>query len=105
MTLLLSSACNLGVLDSLSESEILDNWNTFCLLTQTIINNNNDDDASMSSSSNLQSCVSSLCKYGDGGLRSLVQDHFLLSLQVVLEDAHNSSATHFVGDGEIERGD
>lgn len=85
---LLSSVSNLGVLDSLSESsvsEILDTWNTFCLLIQTILDNNGDD-ASLSSSyySNFQSCVSCLCKYGSG-LRSLVEEHFLLSLQDVLE--------------------
>lgn len=80
-----SSVCNLGVLDSLSESsisEILERWSDFCLLTETIINNSGDD-ASMSSSlySNFQACVSSLSKYGNG-LRSLLEDHFLLSLQV-----------------------
>nr|GEW02343.1 anaphase-promoting complex subunit 2 [Tanacetum cinerariifolium] len=66
------------------ESEILDNWNTFCLLTQSIIINCDDASTSSSYFSNFQSCVSSFCKYGNG-LRSLVEDHFLLSLQGVLE--------------------
>nr|GEW91696.1 hypothetical protein [Tanacetum cinerariifolium] len=73
----LSPVCNL-------ESEILDNWNTFCLLTQSSIINCDDASTSSSYFSNFQSCVSSLCKYGNG-LHSLVEDHFLLSLQGVLE--------------------
>lgn len=79
----LSSVCNLGVLDSLSEasiSEILESWNSFCLITETIVKG---DDADLSSSySKFQSYVSSLCKYG---LRSLVEEHFLISLQDMLE--------------------
>ncbi|KAI3733660.1 hypothetical protein L6452_13109 [Arctium lappa] len=79
----LSLVCNLGVLDSLSEasiSEILESWNSFCLITETIVKG---DDADLSSSySKFQSYVSSLCKYG---LRSLVEEHFLISLQDMLE--------------------
>ncbi|KAI3696383.1 hypothetical protein L1987_79397 [Smallanthus sonchifolius] len=79
----LSSVCNLGVLDSLSEasiSEILERWSSFCLITETIVKG---DDASLSTSySKFQSDVCSLCKYG---LRSLVEEHFLLSLQGMLE--------------------
>ncbi|XP_024994243.1 anaphase-promoting complex subunit 2 isoform X2 [Cynara cardunculus var. scolymus] len=77
------SVCNLGVLDSLSEasiSEILVSWNRFCLITEAIVKG---DDADLSSSySKFQSYVSSLCKYG---LRSLVEEHFLTSLQDMLE--------------------
>lgn len=76
----LSSVCNLGVLDSLSEasiSEILESWNSFCIITETIVKG---DDTDLSSYySKFQSHVSSLCKYG---LRDLVEEHFLLSLQV-----------------------
>ncbi|KAK9060125.1 hypothetical protein SSX86_020829 [Deinandra increscens subsp. villosa] len=79
----LSSVCNLGVLDSLSEasiSEILQSWNSFCLITETIVKG--DDTNLATSYSKFQSYVSSLCKYG---LRSLVEEHFLLSLQDMLE--------------------
>nr|KAJ0190875.1 hypothetical protein LSAT_V11C800409180 [Lactuca sativa] len=79
----LSSVCNLGVLDSLSEasiSEILESWNSFCIITETIVKG---DDTDLSSYySKFQSHVSSLCKYG---LRDLVEEHFLLSLQETLE--------------------
>ncbi|KAI3816668.1 hypothetical protein L1987_16371 [Smallanthus sonchifolius] len=79
----LSSVCNLGVLDSLSGasiSEILESWNSFCLITETIVKG---DDANLSTSySKFQSDVCSLCKYG---LRSLVEEHFLLSLQGMSE--------------------
>ncbi|KVH95643.1 Anaphase-promoting complex subunit 2, C-terminal, partial [Cynara cardunculus var. scolymus] len=67
-------------IDSLSEasiSEILVSWNRFCLITEAIVKG---DDADLSSSySKFQSYVSSLCKYG---LRSLVEEHFLTSLQM-----------------------
>ncbi|KAJ9554297.1 hypothetical protein OSB04_018342 [Centaurea solstitialis] len=79
----LSSVCNLGVLDSLSEasvSEILESWNSFCLITEAIVKG--DDSGLSSSYSKFQSYVSSLCKYG---LRSLVEEHFLISLQDMLE--------------------
>lgn len=79
----LSSICNLGILDSLSEasiSEILESWNSFCMITETFVRG---DDADLSTSySKFQSYVSSLCKYG---LQSLVEEHFLLSLQETLE--------------------
>lgn len=79
----LSSVCNLGVLDSLSEAsifEILESWNGFCKITETMVKG---DDADLSPFySKFQSNVSSLCKYG---LQSLVEEHFLLSLQETLE--------------------
>lgn len=76
----LSSVSNSGVLDSLSESsitEILNSWNTFCLITESIVKGN--DFMLTSSNSQFQSSVSSLCKYN---LHSLLEEHFLLSLQV-----------------------
>lgn len=80
----LSSVYNLGILDTLSEasiSEILESWNDFCLITGSTVNNGDDDDVNISSSySKFESHVYSLCKYG---LQSLVEQHFLLSLQVL----------------------
>ncbi|KAJ0861913.1 putative cullin, anaphase-promoting complex subunit 2, cullin domain superfamily [Helianthus annuus] len=79
----LPSVCNLGALDSLSEasiSEILESWNSFCLITETIVKG---DDAKLKASYlKFQDDVCSLCKFG---LRSLVEEHFLLSLQDMLE--------------------
>ncbi|KAF5777096.1 putative cullin, anaphase-promoting complex subunit 2, cullin domain superfamily [Helianthus annuus] len=79
----ISSVCNLGALDSLSEAsinEILESWNSFCLITETIVKG---DDAKLKTSYlKFQDDVCSLCKYG---LRSLVEEHFLLSLQDMLE--------------------
>ncbi|KAK1419923.1 hypothetical protein QVD17_29363 [Tagetes erecta] len=79
----LSSVCNLGVLDSLSQSsiyEILEAWNSFCLITETIVEG---DDVNLSTFySKFQSDVSSLCKFG---LRSLVEEQFLKCLQDMLE--------------------
>nr|XP_043606823.1 anaphase-promoting complex subunit 2 [Erigeron canadensis] len=119
----LLSVCNLGVLESLSEtsiSEILDSWNSFCLITETIINsyhnNNNNDDANLltfSSSyiSKFRSNVSSLCRYG--GLCSLVEQHFLQSLQDVFEknsapkfwknfDAYSNVLDHEMNGGDMQ---
>ncbi|KVI05543.1 hypothetical protein Ccrd_016144, partial [Cynara cardunculus var. scolymus] len=68
----LSSVCYLGVLDSLSEAsiaEILESWNSLCLVTEVIVIG---DDADLSSSySKFQSYVSRLCKHG---LRSLMEE-------------------------------
>ncbi|KAL8241741.1 hypothetical protein R6Q59_012043 [Mikania micrantha] len=104
----LSSISNLGVLDSLSVasiSEILESWNSFCLITETIVNG---DDAKLSISySKFQSDVSSLCKYG---LRSLVEEHFLLSLQDMFEKQYapkfwkNFDAYKNVSDREMNDG-
>ena len=72
--------CNLETLDSLTSDsieEILESWNAFCSYTEILLNN----DVPLSIGDEFVSHVHSLCNYG---LRSLIQDHFLQSLEVLL---------------------
>lgn len=74
----LSSVCNLGILDSLNEvsiTEILESWNGFCFTTETLLKGNSE----LSSGSDTLSHIRTLCKHG---LHSLVEQHFLRSIQV-----------------------
>ncbi|CAO2829557.1 unnamed protein product [Amaranthus hypochondriacus] len=73
--------CNLETLDSLTSDsieEILESWNAFCSYTEILLNN----DVPLSNGDEFVSHVHSLCNYG---LRSLIQDHFLQSLEVAFE--------------------
>ncbi|XP_052200487.1 anaphase-promoting complex subunit 2 [Diospyros lotus] len=77
-----ASVCNLGVLDSLEGEdiqEIWESWNVFCSATEALLNGGGD---LSSFGSELVSQVHTLCKHG---LQSLLQDHFLASLQDVFE--------------------
>ncbi|XP_068654157.1 anaphase-promoting complex subunit 2 [Aristolochia californica] len=68
---------NLGILDSLGDhsvNEILDSWSGFCRCTDQLLKGQNI----LPVESDFVSFVRDLCRYG---LDSLVQDHFLLSLE------------------------
>ncbi|XP_071733972.1 anaphase-promoting complex subunit 2 [Rutidosis leptorrhynchoides] len=82
----LSSVYNMDNFDALSQasiSEILESWNSFCFITETLVNGGGDADVNITSLySKFESHVCSLCKYG---LQSLVEQHFLSSLQEILE--------------------
>lgn len=74
----LSSVCNLGVLDSLTEGsvdEIVSSWSGFCSVTEALLVCNNNGELP----AEFESQVHTLCEYG---LQSLVEQHFLRSLQV-----------------------
>lgn len=69
---------NLGVLDALSDDslhEIVDSYNGFCAVTQTLIAGAGD----LSVGSEFVAHVRGLCEHG---LESLVRDHFLRLLEV-----------------------
>lgn len=77
----MSSVCNLGILDSLTEdsiTEILESWNGFCFTTESLLKGN----VNSLLGSELVSQVHTLCKHG---LKSLVQEHFLGSIQEMFE--------------------
>lgn len=74
----LSSVCDLGVLDSLTEGsvdEIVGSWSAFCSVTEGLLVCNDNGELP----AEFESQVHTLCKYG---LQSLVEQHFLHSLQV-----------------------
>ena len=74
-----SSVCNLAILESLDENsigEILESWNGFCFTTELLLKGNGD----LSFGSEFESHAQTLCKHG---LESLVQEHFLRSLEVI----------------------
>ncbi|KAK9750744.1 hypothetical protein RND81_02G218500 [Saponaria officinalis] len=75
------SKCNLSAIDSLSIDsidEIIDSWNNFCSITDTLLTGNGD----VSIERDFVARVHSLCGFG---LRSLVQDHFFELLEVNFE--------------------
>lgn len=75
-----SSVFDLGVLDSVDDAsiiEIMESWDGFCRVTEALLNGHGD----LSSRSEFVSYIHSLCKHS---LESLVQDHFLRSLEVLL---------------------
>ncbi|XP_076900275.1 anaphase-promoting complex subunit 2-like isoform X1 [Bidens hawaiensis] len=82
----ISSVCNLGVFDSVNKAsifEMLESWNSFCLVTETIVNG---DGANLSDYySKFQLDVCGLCK---NGLRSLVEEQFVVALQGTLEKTY-----------------
>lgn len=71
-----SAVCNLGILDPLSPQHppgsLTDTWNAFCISTESLVNNSSDP-------SNLLSQVDTLRNHG---LQSLLQHHFLTTIQV-----------------------
>ncbi|GMH01745.1 hypothetical protein Nepgr_003584 [Nepenthes gracilis] len=72
---------NLGIFGSISDDsieEILESWNRFCANTEALLSGRGD----ISVGSDFVSQVHSLCKHG---LESLVQDHFVRSLEVSFE--------------------
>ncbi|XP_015895049.3 anaphase-promoting complex subunit 2 [Ziziphus jujuba] len=76
-----SSACNLGILDTLSNDavqEIVESYNGFCAATETLLCGAGD----LSVGSEFVADVQSLCKHG---LESLVRDHFLRALEETFE--------------------
>lgn len=76
-----SSVCNLGILDSLTEgsiNEIVGSWNGFCVITGALLKGNDES----SVGSEFESHVHALCKHG---LQSLVEEHFLRSIQEIFE--------------------
>ncbi|KAH9626176.1 hypothetical protein KSS87_017700 [Heliosperma pusillum] len=82
--------CNLSALDSLSANsinEIIESWNNFCSITETVLAGNGDVSIGRE--------VHLLCSYG---LRSLVEDHFFQSLEVCFESRGASRFwQHFEG--------
>lgn len=81
------SACNLGILETLSDEavqEIVESYNGFCAAAETLLNGAGD----FSLGSEFVADVHSLCKHG---LVSLVRDHFLRALEV-----RNFTAFHFL---------
>ncbi|XP_057950012.1 anaphase-promoting complex subunit 2 isoform X2 [Malania oleifera] len=73
--------CNLGLLDTVDDgsiSEILESWAAFCGGTETLVSGNGD----LAVGSEFVSYIHTLCKYGLG---TLVQDHFLRSLEEAFE--------------------
>lgn len=79
---LMTMLCDPEALDSLSEdaiAEILHDWAHFCDLTVSLLSKTA---TCCSLDSQLGPAVASLC---DHGLASLLQDHFLLSLEVITQ--------------------
>lgn len=75
-----SSVSDLGILDSVDDAsitEIMESWDGFCRATEALLNGHGD----LSVGSEFVSHAHSLCKRS---LDSLVQDHFLRSLEVLL---------------------
>ncbi|XP_061992637.1 anaphase-promoting complex subunit 2 isoform X1 [Rosa rugosa] len=75
------STCNLGFLDTLSETsihEIVESYSAFCAATETLLNGAGD----LSVGPQLVSHVHRLCSHG---LESLVRDHFLGALERTFE--------------------
>lgn len=75
-----SAVCNLEILDTLSEDaicEIGESWNSFCSAADALLKGKGD----LSLSSEFVSHAQTLCKHG---LESLVQQHFLCSIEVFL---------------------
>ena len=84
-----SSVCNLEILDSLSDDsieEILESWSGFCLTTEALLRGNGD----LSFGSEFVSHAHTLCNHG---LESLVEEHFLRSLEVFIRKVHNRFIT------------
>ncbi|XP_010523470.1 PREDICTED: anaphase-promoting complex subunit 2 [Tarenaya hassleriana] len=80
---LVSSECDLGILESLSDDaiqEITESFDGFCAAVQSLISGAGDGNTSVGSE--LESHVHRLCKHG---LDSLVRDHFLRSLEIAFE--------------------
>ncbi|RVW84122.1 Anaphase-promoting complex subunit 2 [Vitis vinifera] len=76
-----SSVSDLGILDSVDDAsitEIMESWDGFCRATEALLNGHGD----LSVGSEFVSHVHSLCKRSLG---SLVQDHFLRSLEETFE--------------------
>ena len=74
-----SAACNLAVLDSLNEDsihEMVESWNRFCLASEGLL----IGAGNLSFGSEFVSQAQILVKYG---LESLVQQHFLRSVEVL----------------------
>ncbi|RVW32041.1 Anaphase-promoting complex subunit 2 [Vitis vinifera] len=83
-----SSVSDLGILDSVDDAsitEIMESWDGFCRATEALLNGHGD----LSVGSEFVSHVHSLCKRSLG---SLVQDHFLRSLEETFE---RNGATRF----------
>lgn len=83
-----SSVSDLGILDSVDDAsitEIMESWDGFCRATEALLNGHGD----LSVGSEFVSHVHSLCKRS---LDSLVQDHFLRSLEETFE---RNGATRF----------
>ena len=75
-----SAVFNLGILDSIDDAsiiEITESWDGYCGATETLLNGRGD----LLVGSEFISHIHSLCKHS---LESLVQDHFLRSLEVLL---------------------
>ncbi|KAL5553745.1 hypothetical protein UlMin_041146 [Ulmus minor] len=78
---LTSSACNLGILETLTDDnvqEIVQSYNGFCAATEALLGSSGD----LSVGSEFVSYVHSLCKHG---LESLVRDHFLRAHEETFE--------------------
>lgn len=76
-----SSVSDLGILDSVDDAsitEIMESWDGFCRATEALLNGHGD----LSVGSEFVSHAHSLCKRS---LDSLVQDHFLRSLEETFE--------------------
>ncbi|XP_027096892.1 anaphase-promoting complex subunit 2 isoform X1 [Coffea arabica] len=83
-----SAACNLAVLDSLNEDsihEMVESWNRFCLASEGLL----IGAGNLSFGSEFVSQAQILVKYG---LESLVQQHFLRSVEEIFE---KNGATRF----------
>ncbi|KAK9116675.1 hypothetical protein Sjap_015622 [Stephania japonica] len=95
----LSSAFNLGVLDSMTNDsieEILESWNGLSTATEALLKGKGD----LSVGSDFISCVQVLCKHR---LRELAQDHFFQVLEVFrLFKAASTFWRHFVVYTEFE---
>ncbi|KAL8104658.1 anaphase-promoting complex subunit 2 isoform X2 [Apium graveolens] len=82
-----SAVCNLGILDSLSHAsltELSHTWNAFCITTQSLVN------TCTSTSTNLHPCIASnfvsqVHILRNHGLQSLLQHHFLTTIQELFE--------------------
>lgn len=73
-----SLACNLAILDSLTDDsiqEIIESYNVFCSATESLLNGSGN----LSAGPEFVSHVHCLCKHG---LDSLIRDQFLRSLEV-----------------------